>query len=82
MGILVDVSGKGNGEGSSSTERECGFRNGPEVMGRDDTCPPRPLTDEKDGRGVGGGDVPSLLRSLRVMGGRECASSDASDLMN
>ena len=38
-------------EGSSSTvERECGFRNGPEVMGKHDTCPPGPLTDEQDGR--------------------------------
>jgi len=78
LGILVDVSGKRNGKGSSSTERECEFRNGPEVMRRFDTCPPGPLTDEKDGRGVGGGGVPSL----RVMGGRECASSDASDSTN
>ena len=31
-------------------ERECGFRNGPEVMGKHDTCPPGPLTDEQDGR--------------------------------
>ena len=28
--------------------------------------------------GVGGGEVPSLFRSLRVIGGRECESSDAS----
>ena len=51
-------------------------------MGRHDTYPPGPLTDEKDGRGVGGDHVPSLLRRVPVMGGRECASSDASGLMN
>ena len=28
--------------------------------------------------GVGGGEVPSLFRSLRVIGGRECESSAAS----
>ena len=52
LGILVDLSQISVGketEGSSSTERECGFRNGPEVMGKHDTCPPGPLTDEKDG---------------------------------
>ena len=37
---------------------------GIEAMGRHDTCPLVPLTAEKDGRGVGGGDVPSLLRSF------------------
>ena len=31
-----------------------------------------------DARGVGGGDVPSLLRSLRVMCGRDWESSAAS----
>ena len=51
-------------------------------MGKHDTCPPGPLTDEKDGREVGGGDVLSLLRRVPVMGGRECGSSDASGLMN
>ena len=30
-------------------------------------------------RGVGGGDVPSLFRSLRVMCGRDCESSAASN---
>ena len=92
------VSGRGNGEGRSSTFREWGLRKGPVVMGRlllvDAKGPltpvPRLDVEEKGpsgGRpfiatvcGVGGGDVPppSLLRSLRVIGGRECESSEAS----
>jgi hypothetical protein len=72
---VVDVRGKGKGEGISSTDKECGLGNGPEVIGR--LLISAPFTG---GPGVGGGDVPSLLRSFRVMGGREWASSEASKI--
>ena len=75
----AEVNGRGNGEGSSSTESECGLRNGPEVMGPDvmEDMPPPGVPDAS---GVGGGDVPpSLLRNLRVICGRDCESSVASE---
>jgi len=88
---LVDVKGSGKGDGSSSTERECGFRKekGPMVNGRwwVVLIPFRfPVRVELNALepdiemewlvlgpqcGVGGGEVPSLLRSFLVMGGRE-----------
>lgn len=69
----LEVKGRGNGDGNSSTERECGFRNGPEVMGPDDMEEMPPAAGVAPGRGVGGGDVPppSLLRSFRVICGRD-----------
>jgi hypothetical protein len=72
--VVVEVSGRGNGEGISSTDSECGFGNGPDVIGR--------LLMSAlfaGGPGVGGGDVPNLLRSFRVSGGREWASRVASE---
>ncbi len=64
-----EVKGRGKGEGSSSTDSECGFKKGPLVMGpfAMDDIPPAPGV--LAARGVGGGEVPppSLLRSLRVM---------------
>ena len=70
----VAVSGNGKGDGSSSTESECGFVIGPGGVG------PVPFVTPLgyDARGVGGGDVPSLLRSLRVMCGRDWESRAAS----
>ena len=70
----VAVSGNGKGDGSSSTESECGFVTGPGGVG------PVPFVTPLgyDARGVGGGDVPSLLRSLRVMCGRDWESRAAS----
>jgi len=81
--IVVDVKGSGKGEGSSSTERECGLRKGPVVIGRLLISPlpaPAPFGRADPGApsGVGGGDVPSLLRNLRVMCGRVVESSAAS----
>lgn len=70
---VVEVSGRGNGDGISSTDSECGFGNGPDVMGR--LLIKALLTG---GAGVGGGDVPNLLRSFRVSGGLEWASRVAS----
>jgi hypothetical protein len=68
VGIVVDVNGRGNGEGSSSTESECGFRKGPVVIGRL-LMSPAPFVNASPlaPSGVGGGDVPSLFRSFRVM---------------
>lgn len=48
---------------------------GPEMMGPL-FAGPAPLSCVDSG--VGGGEVPSLLRSLRVMWGRDCKSRDAS----
>lgn len=97
--MLVEVNGSGKGDGSSSTERECGFRKekGPMVNGRwwvvfvPFRVPVRlfevkvnALEAEMEiewlllGCGVGGGEVPSLLRSFLVMGGREWESNEAS----
>lgn len=72
---VVEVSGSGNGEGISSTDNECGFRNGPDVIGR---LLIRALLT--GGPGVGGGEVPNLFRSFRVIGGREWASREASSV--
>jgi hypothetical protein len=75
LGRATEVSENGNGEGISSTESECGFVRGPEAMGV--TLPfPRPNAPRPSG--VGGGDVPSLLRSLRVMWARVCESRETS----
>jgi len=76
LGSDVAVSGNGKGDGSSSTESECGFVTGPEGVS------PVPFGTPLGcaARGVGGGDVPSLLRSLRVMCGRDWESSAASEL--
>ena len=63
-----DVNGRGYGEGSSSTDSEWGFKNGPLSMApfAIDAIPPVPGVALASG--VGGGDVPpSLLRSLRVI---------------
>ena len=86
----VDVSGRGKGEGRSSTEREWGLRKGPVVIGRFDERLPLAFADaeklvllrgctppEGPECGVGGGEVPILLPSFRV-GGREWMSSIAS----
>lgn len=61
-------------------DRECGFRKGPVVIGPDDMEEIPPVPGVAPGRGVGGGDVPppSLLRSFRVIWGRDWASSVAS----
>lgn len=67
VGTFVDVNGKGKGEGSSSTASECGFGKGPVVMGRL-LMSPVPLVNASPlVSGVGGGEVPNLFRSFRVM---------------
>lgn len=76
-GAVELVRGNGKGEGSSSTERECGLRNGPEVMGSEDIMPVWGA-EALGPRGVGGGDVPSLFRSLRVICWRDEESMAAS----
>jgi len=65
------VRGKGKGEGSSSTEREWGLVKGPVVMGV--LLPSEPLTwfSPRRARGVGGGEVPTLFRSFRVIWDRD-----------
>lgn len=70
VGIVVEVKGSGNGDGSSSTDKECGFKKGPVVMGR---WLMAPVAGSGPGApsGVGGGDVPSLFLSFLVIGGRE-----------
>jgi hypothetical protein len=83
-----EVSASGNGEGISSTESECGFGKGPVVTGMllisvPGVPPyPRAAAPPKAGRdtpfGVGEGDGAILLRSFRVMCGRDCESSVAS----
>lgn len=70
--MMVDVRGSGKGEGISSTESEWGFRKGPEVIGRLLMAPGVEFGNAADPgapRGVGGGDVPILLRNLRVIWG-------------
>ena len=71
------MSGSGKGDGSSSTESEWGLSRGPVVTGPElmDAMAPLPRPGCPPGTGVGGGDVPPiLLRSLRVMCGRDCGS--------
>lgn len=75
LGRVTEVSGNGNGEGISSTESECGFVRGPEVMG---VMHPLPRPNTARPSGVGGGEVPSLLRSLRVMWARVWESRETS----
>jgi hypothetical protein len=74
------VRGSGNGDGSSSTASECGLVNGPVVIGRLPLLNPRPFASAvfDTPSGVGGGEVPSLFRSFRVMCGRDWASSEES----
>lgn len=64
-------------------DRELGLRNGPVVIGpcAMDGIPPL-TTLCWFGCGVGGGEVPPSFRSLRVMCGRDCASSVASTECN
>lgn len=71
FGNKEDKRGNGNGEGSSSTEREFGFGEGIIVFVRAVDIWLGPYEG-------GGGDVAILLRNLRVMGGRDCESKDAS----
>lgn len=79
IGAAVDVRARGNGEGISSTASECGLRNGPEVIGRLLTRPiPFGSADAVLPSGVGGGEVPSLLRSFLVICDLVCESSAAS----
>ena len=70
FGGAVEVRGKGKGDGNSSTDREFGLGTGTTVA---ESCCNCPVLN-----GVGGGDVPNLLRSFRVMCGRDCESSAAS----
>jgi hypothetical protein len=66
-----EVSGRGKGEGISSTPRVSGLCNGPPRVGGvalPFACAPLGGCAPA---GVGGGEVPSLLRSLRVMCGRD-----------
>jgi hypothetical protein len=51
----------GKGEGSSSTDSESGFVPGPLAAA------PFALPSCPFGTGVGGGELPNLLRSFRVM---------------
>jgi len=74
------MSGRGKGEGMSSTQSVSGLCKGPPRRGGvvlPFTCTPLEVWPPA---GVGGGEVPSLLRSLRVMCGRDCESSEASKL--
>jgi hypothetical protein len=68
---VTAVRGKGKGEGSSSTERECGLVKGPVVIGVEVPSTPFARFSPRRGRGVGGGEEPTLLRSLRVMCDRD-----------
>ena len=77
-----DISGSGNRDGSSSTDREWGLSSGPVVTGPEplDAFAPFPNPGCPPGTGVGGGEVPPpiLFRSLRVMCGRDCESTPPS----
>jgi hypothetical protein len=80
------VRGSGKGDGMSSTLSECGLTKVKRPAPPPNTPPtpgvpfrpfrPMPLVRCDEGpRGVGGGDVPSLFLSLRVMCWRDCESS-------
>jgi hypothetical protein len=71
----VYVSESGKGDGSSSMDSECGFVTFRGVLV---PKPGRPALGEIPFSGVEGGEVFNLLRSLRVMWGRDWESSDAS----
>ena len=62
----MDVRDSGKGEGSLSIDRECGFVGFRKVV-TPTTLPGRLLFEERPFKGVGGGEVLILLRSLRVM---------------
>lgn len=67
-GNCVEVRGRGNGEGNSSIESECGLTSGPTVTG------PGAVPFGVVVRGECGGDPPSWFRSFRVICGRDCES--------
>ena len=67
-GSCVDVRGRGNGEGSSSIDSECGLTNGPTVTG------PGAVPLGVTVSGECGGDPPSWFLSFRVICGRDCES--------
>ena len=72
------MRGSGKGEGISSTPSVRGLCKGPPRVGGVTlplACAP---LEGCAPAGVGGGEVPSLLRSLRVMWGRDWESNDAS----
>ena len=62
------MRGRGNGEGNSSIDSECGLTSGPTVTG------PGALPLGVAVRGEWGGDPPSWFRSFRVICGRDCES--------
>ena len=71
VGMVVEVNGRGKGDGNSSTLSECGLSKGPVVMGNP-LIVPAPLGAEAGApKGVGGGDVPILFRNFRVIWGRD-----------
>ena len=74
------MSRREKGDGMSSTQSVSGLCKGPPRRGGvalPFTCAP---LEDWPPAGVGGGEVPSLLCSLRVICGRDCESSEASKL--
>ena len=62
------MRGRGNGEGNSSIDSECGLTSGPTVTG------PGAVPLGVAVRGECGGDPPSWFRSFRVICGLDCES--------
>lgn len=67
------MRGRGNGEGNSSIDSECGFTSGPTVTG------PGALPLGVVVRGECGGDPPSWFLSFLVICGRDCESKVTSE---
>lgn len=76
FGSCVEVSGSGNGDGSSSMDSEWGLVSGPVVTGPGLVV--GVVDAGNDPRGECGGELPSLFRSFRVICGLDCESIEAS----